>query len=48
MILHSFSISFALLLTVFVQAYNRFGVQKERYRSQYPGTTVPFSLFDFL
>jgi len=36
------------VLTVFVQAYNRFGVQKERYRSQHPGTTVPFSLFDFL
>jgi len=36
------------VLAVFVQAYNRFGVQKERYRSKYPGIAVPFSLFDFL
>ena len=36
------------VLAVFVQAYNRFGLQKERYRSRHPGATVPFSLFDFL
>lgn len=36
------------VLDVFVQAYNRFGIQKDRYRSIHPGTTVPFSVFDFL
>lgn len=36
------------VLDVFVQAYNRFGSQKELYRSHNPRTTVPFSLFDFL
>lgn len=36
------------VLAVFVQAYNRFGLQKDRYRSCHPGVTVPFSLFDFL
>jgi len=36
------------VLAVFVQAYNRFGVQKESYRSKHPGIAVPFSLFDFL
>ena len=35
------------VLTVFVHAYNRFGRQKDRYRSHHPGTAVPFSLFDF-
>jgi len=36
------------VLAVFIQAYNRFGIQKERYRSQHPGATVPVSLLDFL
>ena len=36
------------VLDIFVRAYNRFGAQKERYRSLHPGATVPFSLFDFL
>lgn len=36
------------VLAVFVQAYNRFGLQKDRYRSRHPGAAVPFSLFDFL
>ena len=36
------------VLAVFVQAYNRFGLQKERYRARHPGAAVPFSLFDFL
>lgn len=36
------------VLAVFVQAYNRFGLQKDRYRSCHPQTSVPFSLFDFL
>lgn len=38
------------VLAVFVEAYNRFGIQKERYRyrSHYPKGNVPFSLFDFL
>lgn len=36
------------VLDVFVKAYNRFGSQKELYRSLHPGSTVPFSLFDFL
>ena len=36
------------VLAVFVQAYNHFGLQKERYRSLHPGATVPFSLFDSL
>jgi len=40
--------NFQAVLTVFVQAYNHFGIQKERYRSQHPRVTVPFSLFDFL
>ena len=35
------------VLAVFVQAYNRFGLQKDRYRSCHPQTSVPFSLFDF-
>lgn len=35
------------VLTVFVRAYNRFGVQKDHYRSSHTGTTIPFSLFDF-
>lgn len=35
------------VLAVFVQAYNRFGLQKDRYRSYHPQTSVPFSLFDF-
>ena len=36
------------VLAVFVQAYNRFGLQKDRYRSCHLGTSVPFSFFDFL
>lgn len=36
------------VLIVFVQAYNRFGLQKAHYRSRHPGPAVPFSLFDFL
>ena len=36
------------VLAVFVQAYNRFGLQKELYRSRHPGAALPFSLFDFL
>ena len=36
------------VLAVFVQAYNRFGLQKDRYRARHPGAAVPFSLFDFL
>lgn len=36
------------VLAVFVQAYNRFGFQKDLYRSRQPGADVPFSLFDFL
>jgi len=35
------------VLTVFVQAYNRFALEKDRYRSRHPGITVPFSVFDF-
>ena len=35
-------------LAVFVCAYNRFGLQKDLYRSRHPGRIVPFSLFDFL
>ena len=36
------------VLAVFVQAYNRFGLQKDRYRCRRPQASVPFSLFDFL
>ena len=36
------------VLAVFVQAYNRFGLQKDLYRARHPGAAVPFSLFDFL
>lgn len=35
------------VLAVFVNAYNRFGLQKYLYRSKHPGSSVPFSLFDF-
>ena len=35
------------VLAFFVQAYNRFGIHKELYRSKHPGLSVPFSLFDF-
>ena len=36
------------VLAVFVRAYDRFGLQTHLYRSRHPGTSVPFSLFDFL
>ncbi|MBS7224489.1 MAG: hypothetical protein KH050_03975, partial [Clostridiaceae bacterium] len=36
------------VLTVFVTAYNRFGLQKARYRSLHSDTSIPFSVFDFL
>ena len=36
------------VLTVFVTAYNRFGLQKARYRSLHPDASIPFSFFDFL
>ena len=36
------------VLSVFVRAYNRFGVEKERFRFHYPKASIPFSLFDFL
>ena len=36
------------VLAVFVCAYNRFGLQKDLYRSRHPSRAVPFSLFDFL
>ena len=36
------------VLAVFVQAYNRFGLQKHHYRSLHPGSSHPCSLFDFL
>ena len=36
------------VLAVFVEAYNRFGTQKELYRSYHPGASISFSLFDFL
>ncbi len=29
------------------RVYNRFGLQKHLYRSRHPGTSVPFSVFDF-
>ena len=35
------------VLTVFVRAYNRFGLQKHRCRSRNPEAHIPFSLFDF-
>jgi len=35
------------VLSVLVQAYNRFGRQKMLYRSRYHSSSVPFSLFDF-
>ena len=35
------------VLAVFVQAYNRFGLQKHRYLSLHPEASVPFSLFNF-
>ena len=34
--------------TVFVTAYNRFDLQKARYRSLHPDASIPFSFFDFL
>lgn len=36
------------VLTVFVTAYNRFGLQKARYRSLHSDISIPFSFFDFL
>ncbi len=36
------------VLAVFVRAYNRFGIEKERFRSRYHMASPPFSLFDFL
>ena len=36
------------VLTVFVQAYNRFGLRKARWRYRHPKGSIPFSLFDFL
>lgn len=36
------------VVAVFVVAYNRFGIQKERYRSRHPDSAVPFSFYDFL
>ncbi len=35
------------VLAVFVRAYNRFGLHKDRYRSFHPKVDPPFSLFDF-
>ena len=40
--------NFQAVPTVFVTAYNRFGLQKARYRSLYPDTSIPFSFFDSL
>jgi IS1 family transposase len=36
------------VLTVFVDAYNQFGVAKHRYHSSHPTGELPFSLLDFL
>jgi len=36
------------VLDVFTQAYNRFGIRKELYRSKHPKSAVPFSLFVLL
>ena len=36
------------VLSVFVAAYNRFGLEKARFSSLYPCSSPPFSLFDFL
>lgn len=36
------------VVAVFVAAYNRFGIQKERWRSKHLCGSIPFSLFDFL
>ena len=38
----------AAVLSVFVYAYNRFGIQKALVASRYPYSSPPFSLFDFL
>ncbi len=36
------------VITVFVRAYNRFGIAKARLRARNPAATIPFSFFDFL
>ena len=36
------------VVSVFVGAYNKFGLAKARYRSRHAGISTPFSLFDFL
>jgi len=36
------------VVAVFVSAYNRFGIEKEHFRSRYPKASPPFSLYDFL
>ena len=38
----------AAVLSVFVGAYNRFGIEKARFTLHYPHSSPPFSLFDFL
>ncbi|MEY8387693.1 hypothetical protein AALC17_10420 [Oscillospiraceae bacterium 38-13] len=36
------------VLAVFVRAYNRFRLHKDRYPSRHPDASLPVSLFDFL
>ena len=36
------------VVSVFVRAYNKFGLAKAEYRSHHVCTSAPFSLFDFL
>lgn len=36
------------VITVFVHAYNRFGLAKARLRARNPDAAIPFSFFDFL
>ena len=38
----------AAVLSVFVGAYNRFGIEKARFASLYPHSSPPFSRFDSL
>lgn len=36
------------ILSVFLYAYNRFGLEKARFRARNPKASIPFSFFDFL
>jgi hypothetical protein len=42
--------TFLAVLSVFIEAYNKFGDAKLKYRTRFPGRKgdIPFSLFDYI